>query len=134
MRGYRRAMIQGLYRFAPGWAHVRFGNGAELDIARDQYELEGYEPPFEDLPLLVQPENEMPKGPHGERRPTDVNQLAKRIADIVTGEVEGDAPDSPMAERGRGGGLKGGKARAQALTPEQRSEIARKAAAKRWGR
>lgn len=77
----------------------------------------------------------MPKGPHGERRPTDVNQLAKRIADIATGEAEDDAkPESPMAERGRGGGLKGGAARAKALTPEQRSEIARKAAAKRWQR
>ena len=33
---------------------------------------------------------------------------------------------------GRKGGLKGGKARAAKLTPEQRSEIAKKAAAARW--
>jgi hypothetical protein len=33
---------------------------------------------------------------------------------------------------GRLGGLKGGKARAKKLTPEQRAEIARKAAAARW--
>jgi hypothetical protein len=33
---------------------------------------------------------------------------------------------------GRRGGLKGGKARAKALTPEQRAEIARAAASARW--
>lgn len=68
------------------------------------------------------------------KRPRDINQLAKRIAEIATGEAPDDAPPSPMAERGAAGGLKGGKARAAALTPEQRSEIARKAAAKRWER
>lgn len=35
---------------------------------------------------------------------------------------------------GRLGGLKGGPARAEALTPERRSEIARMAAQKRWGK
>lgn len=81
----------------------------------------------------------MAKGPKGEKRPRDPNQLAKLIVDIATGEVE-DAPDSnPESEKdpaavslGRRGGLKGGKARAAKLTPEQRSEIARKAAASRW--
>jgi len=34
---------------------------------------------------------------------------------------------------GRLGGLKGGKARAKKLTPEQRSEISRQGAIKRWG-
>jgi len=33
---------------------------------------------------------------------------------------------------GRKGGLKGGKARAEKLTPDKRSEIAKKAAKKRW--
>jgi hypothetical protein len=33
---------------------------------------------------------------------------------------------------GRRGGLKGGKARAEKLTPEERKEIARKAAKARW--
>lgn len=37
-----------------------------------------------------------------------------------------------MAELGRRGGKIGGKKRAKALTPERRSEIARKAARKRW--
>ncbi len=37
-------------------------------------------------------------------------------------------------ELGRRGGLKGGKARAEKLTPEQRKEIARKAAKARWAK
>ena len=69
-------------------------------------------------------------------RPKDANQLAKLIADIATGEIEDEATESeknPAAVAlGRLGGLKGGKARANSLTPEQRSEIAKKAAAKRW--
>lgn len=75
----------------------------------------------------------MPKNP---KRPKDTNQLAKMIADIATGEVEEtsqDAGKDPAAVAlGRKGGLKGGKARAEKLTPEQRKEIAKKAAAKRW--
>ncbi len=45
-------------------------------------------------------------------------------------KMGGASPD--RAAIGRKGGLKGGKARAAALTPEQRSEIAKKAAAARW--
>lgn len=69
------------------------------------------------------------------KRPRDPNQLAKLIADIATGEspTETLPSESEMAERGRAGGVKGGKARSDALTPERRSEIARKAAEKRWG-
>jgi hypothetical protein len=37
------------------------------------------------------------------------------------------------AALGRLGGLKGGRARAEALSPERRREIARRAARKRWG-
>jgi len=40
--------------------------------------------------------------------------------------------DPSAVALGRKGGLKGGKARAAKLTPERRSEIARKAAAARW--
>ncbi|MBO0935094.1 hypothetical protein J2I47_00910 [Fibrella sp. HMF5335] len=71
-------------------------------------------------------------------RPRDVNQLAKLIADIATGEESNDQPENtknPAAVAlGRLGGLKGGKARASSLTPEQRKEIAQRAAAKRWKR
>ena len=74
------------------------------------------------------------------KRPRDPNQLAKLIVDIATGQVEdkpdqrpGDSGKDPAAVAlGRRGGLKGGKARAAAMTPERRAEIARKAAAKRW--
>jgi hypothetical protein len=73
------------------------------------------------------------------RRPRDPNQIAKFIVDLATGEVsEADAPlelagKNPAAVTlGRMGGLKGGKARAKALSPKRRAEIARKAAAKRW--
>ena len=70
-------------------------------------------------------------------RPKDVNQLAKSIVDLVTGEVD-PAPDKDSGKNpaavtlGRLGGLKGGKARAEKLSAKKRSEIAKKAAAARW--
>lgn len=72
------------------------------------------------------------------KRPRDPNQLAKMIVDLATGEADEPTPAGPpkdpaATELGRRGGLKGGKARAEALTPERRAEIARTAAAKRWG-
>lgn len=73
----------------------------------------------------------MPKGPKGEKRPGDVIGAAIKVAQIATGEAEDDSKDevsSAAAQMGR----KGGKARAEKLTKEQRSEIAKKAAAKRW--
>lgn len=77
----------------------------------------------------------MPDGPR-KKRPRDASQLAKLIVDIASGEVE-DKPDygdkNPAAvELGRLGGKKGGKARAESMTPEQRRELARKAASARW--
>lgn len=70
------------------------------------------------------------------KRPTDLNALA---ASIVHDSVNEDKPepvddgkDPAAVTLGRKGGLKGGKARAQKLTAEQRSEIAKKAAAARW--
>lgn len=69
-------------------------------------------------------------------RPRDTNQLAKRIVDLSTGEEPETDPykgKNPAAvELGRLGGKKGGKARAESMTPERRKEIAQKAAAKRW--
>lgn len=62
------------------------------------------------------------------KRPRDLNQLAKLVIDIATGE----ATDKVPLESARMGGLRGSKARAKALTPEQRSEIARVAASARW--
>ena len=72
----------------------------------------------------------MAKGPQGQKRPADAVSRAVMIAKIATGEIEEtrDDTDSAAAESGR----KGGKARAAAMPPERRSEIARKAAANRW--
>ena len=68
------------------------------------------------------------------KRPADINRLASAIVEAATeGEPEVDDTRDPAAVAlGRKGGLKGGKARAAKLTPEQRSEIARRAAAARW--
>jgi hypothetical protein len=71
----------------------------------------------------------MPRGPRGEKRPADVIGAAIMVAKIATGEVE--EPHGKAPKRAKGG-LRGGKARAAALTPEQRSKIARDAAAARW--
>jgi hypothetical protein len=72
------------------------------------------------------------------KRPTDVNELAKQLVGEATGEVEPVDPDAgkdPAAVAlGRKGGLKGGKARAAKLTPEERREAARRAAAARWNK
>lgn len=68
-------------------------------------------------------------------RPSDINKLAKSIVDIATGGVEPKKEKNPAAVAlGKLGGLKGGKARAAKLTPEQRKEIARKAAKSRWNK
>jgi hypothetical protein len=70
------------------------------------------------------------------KRPADLNRLAASIVEDATSEDKDepadDGKDPAAVALGRKGGLKGGKARAAKLTPEQRSEIARKAAAKRW--
>jgi hypothetical protein len=65
----------------------------------------------------------------------DINQLAKFITSVATGESEdiNKAKKPSITFKGRVGGLKGGDARAKALTTEQRSAIAKKAAEKRWG-
>jgi len=72
----------------------------------------------------------MPKGPQGQKRPADVIGNAIRIAQIATGEIE-EKPDETKT-LSRKGGLKGGRIRAEKLTPEQRREIAKLAASARW--
>lgn len=68
------------------------------------------------------------------KRPRDANQLAKMIVDISTGEIEDTTSENKKNAKaqGRPGGLKGGKARAKILTPEERADIARIAASARW--
>ena len=65
------------------------------------------------------------------KRPRDPIQLGKLIVDITTGQIE-EPEETKTAKRAQGAGKKGGPARAAALTPEQRSEIARIAAEARW--
>lgn len=74
----------------------------------------------------------MPKGHNGQKRPADAIDLAVHNGRIATGEIEDERESlsSAAAEMGR----KGGKARAENMTPERRAEIAKAAAAKRWAR
>lgn len=74
----------------------------------------------------------MPKGPNGEKRPADAIGLAVMVGKIATGEIE-DTRDDVSSAAAQMGKL-GGKARAAAMTPERRAEIAKAAAAKRWSR
>jgi hypothetical protein len=65
----------------------------------------------------------MPSNP---KRPRDPNQLAKSIIDIATGSEPSPKPPEKVSRS------KGGKARADSLSAERRSEIAKKAAESRW--
>jgi hypothetical protein len=74
------------------------------------------------------------------KRPRDVNQLAKMIVDMSTGEIPKEEPPrerekNPAAVAlGKLGASKGGKARAEKLSGEKRTEIAKKAAQARWNK
>jgi hypothetical protein len=80
---------------------------------------------------------DMPK--RSSKRPRDLNSLAKLIVDTAVGEhpkgdLLPDGRDPAAVSLGRKGGLKGGKARAQKLSPKRRAEIAKKAATARWSK
>jgi hypothetical protein len=67
------------------------------------------------------------------KRPRDPAQLAKQVFDIAIGEAEDTVSEAKRhPSQRRTGGLKGGKARAASLTPEQRQDIARLASRVRW--
>lgn len=75
----------------------------------------------------------MPTGPKGEKRPADPIANAVRVMQIATGEAQEEyVTDDGKDPAAKALGAKGGKARAEAMTPARRAEIARKAAAKRW--
>ncbi len=74
----------------------------------------------------------MPKGPKGEKRPADVIGAAVKVMQIATGEIDEDLDDEGKNKAAVELGRKGGQARAKNLTKKRRSEIARKAAQKRW--
>lgn len=72
----------------------------------------------------------MPRGPQGEKRPADAIGAAVKVMKIATGEEEDDREQARSAAAQLG--KLGGAARAKKLSPEKRTEIARKGAAKRW--
>ena len=74
----------------------------------------------------------MPRGPRGEKRPADVIGNAVKVMRIATGEEEEelDRAKSAAVELGS----RGGRARAKKLSAEQRSAIARTAAAARYNK
>lgn len=76
----------------------------------------------------------MPRGPKGEKRPADVIGNAVHVMRIATGETEDDPveKESEAVALGRLGGLKGGQARAAALSADERRRIAKAAAEARW--
>ena len=82
----------------------------------------------------------MPIGPKGERRPTNPVESGIMVMRIATGDIEEEYTDIPevapaakrMPNKAKGG-KKGGKARAESLTAEERSDIARAGAKARWG-
>jgi hypothetical protein len=81
----------------------------------------------------------MPKRIKQEKKPRDINQLARHLVNISTGEQD-DVIEPPtdaqisqvMAELGRRGGKIGGKRRLLTMTAKERSTIAKKAAQARW--
>jgi hypothetical protein len=74
----------------------------------------------------------MPKGPKGEKRPADVIGNAVKIMRIATGEESDIALDDGKNKAAQALGKLGGAARAKAITPKRRAEIAKKAAKTRW--
>jgi acyl-CoA reductase-like NAD-dependent aldehyde dehydrogenase len=76
----------------------------------------------------------MPTGPKGQKRPADVIGNAVKVMRIATGEEADDVKDDGKDPAAKALGAKGGRKRAENMTAERRAEIARKAAAKRWGK
>ncbi len=69
------------------------------------------------------------------KKPRDINAMAAAIVAQATGDAEPESGKNPAAVAlGRLGGLKGGPARAKKLSAKRRSDIARRAAAKRWAK
>ena len=77
----------------------------------------------------------MAKGPKGENRHAAPIARAVKIGRMAVGDETKATPESEGKDAAAVSmGKRGGKARAAKLTPAKRAEIARKAAAKRWGK
>jgi hypothetical protein len=72
----------------------------------------------------------MPTGPRGEKRPADAIGCAIVVGQLATGEITEILKEPTGKVRS---GKAGAKARAQNLSQEERTTIAKKAAARRWG-
>lgn len=75
----------------------------------------------------------MPSMAKRSSKPRDLNRLAASIVGDATDETPTQV-EGQQAQAGRVGGLKGGRVRADRMSPDERSEAARKAAAARWSR
>lgn len=67
----------------------------------------------------------LPKGPQGQKCPTYVIGNAVKVLRIATGEEEETLVDEGKNKAAQELGRKGGKKRAESITPERRAEIAR---------
>jgi hypothetical protein len=76
----------------------------------------------------------MPKGPAGQKRPADVVSNAVHVMRVLTGEADDFPPDDGKDKAAQALGRKGGRARAEKMAPERRSEIARAAARARYAK
>ncbi len=85
----------------------------------------------------------MPKRSRTKQGPSDFAEAAFRVMQEATGEIPVSDPQEPnpddgkdpaAVDLGRKGGLKGGKARADKMTPEERSTSAKRAAEARWSK
>jgi hypothetical protein len=77
----------------------------------------------------------MPKGPKRPKRPADTTANAVHVMRVLTGEAEDNLPeDDGKDPAAKALGAKGGAARAKAMTPGRRAEIARAAAKRRWAK
>ena len=74
----------------------------------------------------------MPRGPKGEKRPADVIGNAVKVARIATGEDEEQKTEDGKDKAAVSLGRRGGRARADTMTPDRRAEIAKEAARMRW--
>jgi hypothetical protein len=74
----------------------------------------------------------MPKGPRGEKRPTDVIGAAIKVGRLAVGDDTEEIKDDGKDPNAKALGAKGGAARAKSLSAKKRSEIAKKAATSRW--
>jgi hypothetical protein len=86
------------------------------------------------LTLEVMPNRSGKRG----QGPKDFSQIAYEVFQKAIGEIPKEEPADPnknpaAVTLGRLGGLKGGKARANKLTADERKAIAKKAAETRWG-